>query len=99
MRTVIAAFLEISFGVLWQIVAPSGLERCARCLETYRRAMSVLAQVTARVEPAGPLPSMICRCRDARPLGNRADANGGKVEVPACRLMIDTSAGEGGHAP
>jgi hypothetical protein len=71
----IAAILEVGFSVLWQVVAPCDFERRARTLGTHRHSMSVLAQVTARIKAAGPLPPIFCRCRNTRSLGNRINAN------------------------
>ena len=59
---VIARFLEVGFGVLWQIIAPRGFERHACGFETYRGAMAVVARMTTWIETAGPLPP-ICRRR------------------------------------
>src|SRR5450631_3373124 len=94
----IAPSLEVGWRTARQIVAPRDFERHARRLETRRRAVPVIARMAARIESAGPLPPPIRGCRDTRPLGNRADANAGIVDMPAFRTIVDTLAGEGVHA-
>jgi len=46
----IAAFLEIGFSLLWQVFAPNYFECRARCLETRRRAMAMLAGMASPTE-------------------------------------------------
>jgi len=93
---VVAPFLKTGLGALWQVQAPSGLERGPGSFETFSPTVFVLAVRAARIEAEVKF-KRLRGVRDARPFHDHANSHAGKVDVPGFGPIVDALAGKGGH--